>query len=795
MKRISEAKNSNSFEMVSIDDSVHSPTTPDALLPSQRQRQSQGCFYLSPRARLVALALYLMTSGMSSLYFCLVQAGLERLEICESITGCLLYSAQGWPALGEQSIDLVVMSFISGSISVTGGILGTFGIYAAYKESSSKVRLFAKVWWIMIGVFIGSTVMTLFLTVVHKARFLDQCTIEHDTVLGTSECGAMYYAALVGSVVGCLIGVTMIWCYGDDVVRNSAPMSLDNVTTVAKRTAAAEQSSTALVSRIGRNQPEYKSNIPAPPPQQILEEDDYTEALSKIIERDFFPDIAKLKRQHEYLDALAMNDAQRIQAAARDLAGNDTPLTQRRLRTPAQTPRLGSGLPNEAWTPARVDIGNATPTWQDEDRKSSSSSVLPEDTPILDTPTGVTLKKMRKASSDAEQEEPVDAIDTTLSLDQFQSRYTSEDNASFNEILEKMNMRKKEKYHWMYDQEKKTMRLIEPASNPDMKLLRQSGEEQGGASAATANGDDVIATGEGSAALQLALTDKRDGTITTWGYKAKNSLMYFPDGVGTTLDSNARGNPKEIIHSNTNFQDRDLLVLNPTAASKIEAEPSVHNTYSRTMFAVCYITLDLKGQVSDTPRVNGYGFVSSTPTPSMSQMENDPEMMTWGTIEDEPLLISSGITSTPSPFKLPPTPRRELIAQKLAEKASKSFRDNSTLRAQVFSSPSASALSKYQSAISGGNTPTPRFEYPYPSTTPLRKDSRAKYDPMPSPSPRARASMLSPAAQSLLSRANSGRSRGADYQLRSSYGNNDRGGSSTGRLGSVTPSPLTARRK
>lgn len=95
--------------------------------------------------------------------------------------------------------------------------------------------------------------------------------------------------------------------------------------------------STAIVSHAGRAQPDYKTNIPAPAPQQILEEDDYTEALSKIIERDFFPDIAKLKRQHEYLDALAMNDTQRIQAAARDLAGNDTPLTQRRLRTPGNS--------------------------------------------------------------------------------------------------------------------------------------------------------------------------------------------------------------------------------------------------------------------------------------------------------------------------------------------------------------------------------------------------------------------------------------------------------------------------
>lgn len=50
-----------------------------------------------------------------------------------------------------------------------------------------------------------------------------------------------------------------------------------------------------------------------------------------------------------------------------------------------------------------------------------------------------------------------------------------------------------------------------------------------------------------------------------------------------------------------------------------------------------------KGDLTGTPKVAGYSFVSSTPTPSMSQMGDDPDMMTWGTIEDEPLLISSGI--------------------------------------------------------------------------------------------------------------------------------------------------------
>lgn len=93
-----------------------------------------------------------------------------------------------------------------------------------------------------------------------------------------------------------------------------------------------DTSSTALTTTTAK----YKSNIPAPAPQQVLDEDEYIEALSKIIERDFFPDLAKLKRQHAYLDAVKMNDTERIAATAKEIAGNDTPLGKRRLKTPGK---------------------------------------------------------------------------------------------------------------------------------------------------------------------------------------------------------------------------------------------------------------------------------------------------------------------------------------------------------------------------------------------------------------------------------------------------------------------------
>ncbi|KAF9177864.1 DiGeorge syndrome critical region protein 14 [Haplosporangium sp. Z 767] len=542
-------------------------------------------------------------------------------------------------------------------------------------------------------------------------------------------------------------------------------MSSQDIVSTTNKPATASTSTTA-VSTAKAGRPVYKSNIPPPPPQQILEEDEYIEALSKIIERDFFPDLAKLKRQHAYLDAVEMNDIQRIEAAAKELAGNDTPW--------ARTPKYAqSGLPNAPWTPARVDFEEATPSWGDSIKSGNRPRVGEAETPFVDeTPLASTLGKKRSTSDSAPA---TNTIDTSLTLDQFQARYTSEDNASFNEIIEKINARKKDKYHWMYDQEKKSMRLIEQGHNPEQKLLRASGEVDNEAPEST------LKTGDqgDSSILEVMLRDKRSGVIPTWEYKAKNSLMYFPEGLGTSLDEKSlRGNPKEIVHKNTSFQGRDLLVVNQTAAAKIDPAPY------------------LKGNTTDSPKVAGYGFVSSTPSPSMSQMGDDPEMMTWGTIEDEPLLISSGIDATDSsPFKLPPTPRRELIAQKLTEKASKSFRQGSSLRAKVFTTPSASALSVYHNAL-GGTTPTPRFNSPYhavssspsrtPTRTPVSRSAR-----MASPNPRARAEMLSPAGKSLLLKARGSINHSTDYQLRSSYGSSSSTDRSVHGATPVTPSPLT----
>ena len=155
--------------------------------------------------------------------------------------------------------------------------------------------------------------------------------------------------------------------------------------------------------------------------QLILEEDEYTEALSHIIARDFFPSLVHLDATNNYLDALKSQDPDRIQATVRRLEEINTPITNRRGgatvgATP--TPYGGRGTYD---TPLRTPYGS--------DRYGDGEE-------------GEPLLKRRK-------------FDPDISLDSFQAKYTSEDNASFLEILSDENKKKKDVYGWAYHAQKR----------------------------------------------------------------------------------------------------------------------------------------------------------------------------------------------------------------------------------------------------------------------------------------------------------------------------------------------------
>src|SRR2546421_505519 len=83
-------------------------------------------------------------------------------------------------------------------------------------------------------------------------------------------------------------------------------------------------------------------------PPKVLDEDSYTEALSEIIARDFFPGLLETQTQQEYLDALESHNNEWIASAKRKLTQVMTPGPRRGARgTSLQHPVLTSETPRE----------------------------------------------------------------------------------------------------------------------------------------------------------------------------------------------------------------------------------------------------------------------------------------------------------------------------------------------------------------------------------------------------------------------------------------------------------------
>jgi protein DGCR14 len=264
-----------------------------------------------------------------------------------------------------------------------------------------------------------------------------------------------------------------------------------------------------------------------------------------------------------------------------------------------------------------------------------------------------------------------------VGLDQYQQKFTSEDNASFSQILEKDNQLRKEQYHFFYDKEKKQL-LLEEGKNP----------------------------------LQLEPSVK---PMLTWEYRAKNALMYGPREVAlTTADlPTTRGEPKELVHRNTRFKE-------PLKVFK-EAE---ENEETKQIF-------DAIGGRESTPQVAGYKMVPATPDLRPNEDVDPSELMTWGTIASTPLLLDSGKHEGPS-YHIPDTPQRELLANKLSEKASASLRKRQgptpRFKTPVRNSPAVQHLHRqlnrstmdFGLRASYGNTPQPRSIRGTPTVTPRR---------------------------------------------------------------------------
>ncbi|EHB06749.1 Protein DGCR14 [Heterocephalus glaber] len=105
------------------------------------------------------------------------------------------------------------------------------------------------------------------------------------------------------------------------------------------------------------------------------------------------------------------------------------------------------------------------------------------------------------------------------SLDVFLSRYTSKDNASFQEIMEVAKEKSRARHAWLYQDEEE----FEKRQKDNLEL--PSAEHQ-------------------------AIENSQAG-MENWKYKAKNSLMYYTEGVPE--EEQLFKKPRQVVHKNTHF--------------------------------------------------------------------------------------------------------------------------------------------------------------------------------------------------------------------------------------------------
>ena len=526
-----------------------------------------------------------------------------------------------------------------------------------------------------------------------------------------------------------------------------------------------------------------------------LDEDEYTDAMDAIIERDFFPDLPAMKARLQSMDSILSGGGGRTSTGTAGGRGGWA------LGDGGeQTPQFGGGGGGDSYRGGGDGDG-------DGDGDSDGDS---------------------DGNSDGEPRTLAAAV--SRSLDDFHAKYTSEDNASFEVLHEQDRVAHQEKYWWVYDQERaNSVKLLTQDGRNVVNLQteqtasRQLEDHSSRYGKAGASGCDAAgrlirdrqrdAAGDGVALVTG--TDNRKKAPDGWTYRVRNSLMFPPNPQTARLISGLE--PKPLALCDVKDGTLDL------SASERKATLTKGLKYRATRFTAPGSrggaggrgggsgnghgamrpghrpwSTESSGSVSSTgssigdpraphnssskpksPNVRGFGFVS-TPAPG----ELMSPMTTWGEVQGTPLLLGPGDTPLNSGvFRVSAMPDREAQGHLLHKTAqNKRTQHSSRSGSRSGSGSSSSSSSRRSSGSSSSSSKGRRRSTPGRASQYTGHSCNTGGGSTPGPD----FSLMSPAAQALARRVHGGggstglratpkaaaaslRSGAADRSLRASY--------------------------
>ena len=221
----------------------------------------------------------------------------------------------------------------------------------------------------------------------------------------------------------------------------------------------------------------------------------------------------------------------------------------------------------------------------------------------------------------------------------------------------------------------------------------------------------------------------------TWPYVNHNTVMFNPSGVPLTQREDI--NKPEVVHSNTRFESNPFNEKVNQMTISLAAQLNARLKEGK-------IGIDGKEIVgNNTPQVNGFKFVASTPTPGPELYSESP-LMTWGEIAATPMSLSGsetpihpGMTPGGSHFKIPDLSDREKVGQSLATRVAKLHRDRKKHAIQTVRSAISSPFKSSKTSLERLNSMSPAAQMLAKSKLGFHRNAdrslMASYSPMRSP--------------------------------------------------------------